>query len=372
MLKALAIYPHFIDQKYIDSVVKQVKMAKLYGFGEIFTSIHLPEYTLRDQLKALKIIALETKKEKMELTVDIGGHFIKEVLTDEEMIKIVKDVKIDYLRLDYGFSEEEVKKLYLSFDIKGFVVNSSTHNEEEITRIIKLFKDIDENIQIRACHNYYILKNSGIDSAFAIKQDRIFEKFGIPVYYCIPTYSHPRQPLKLGLCTIEKHRFQSIDYILTDLVINHNLKAFMLADEWPNEQELDTVYKTLKVLKEDLPQQIDIKVQFYQDITDIEKNIVLGQHLIRYDSPFDNLRSISSRQMAETAKIIEPNNITEIHAGDIIIINKLNKRYSGELQIAMKGFSKSEGINVVGRIMHKEDLVKLWRFKEKNIYKFIE
>ncbi|WP_294562538.1 MupG family TIM beta-alpha barrel fold protein [uncultured Traorella sp.] len=372
MLKSAAIYPEIIDNTYIYKVADYVKRIKRYGFNEVFTTIHLPEYSLKEQIEALKIIACETKGANLELTVDIGGHFIKDILNNDEIINVLSNLKIDYIRLDYGFNDDDAKNLYNSIKFKGYVVNASIYDPKEAKQVIEMLKNIDSKIQIRACHNYYILENTGIDPIHSIKQDTIFKKMNIPVYYCVPSYSSPRQPLKKGLCTIENHRFKSLDYILSDLLLNYEINAFMLADEWLSDEELEIVDMTLKKINVKLHDIEDIEIEFYEGTSNVEKEIVLSDHVFRYDSPFDLLRSVTSRQMAEMARSIDPNNIYDMHLGDIIIVNRLNKRYSGELQVNLRNRKKEDGSNVVARVKKQEDLVKLWRYKEKITYCFKE
>ena len=104
---------------------------------------------------------------------------------------------------------------------------------------------------------------------------------------------------------------------------------------------------------------------------DEEKNIVLGKHIFRYDSPSNLLRSVSSRQMAEKARLIKPNNVIERKCGCISIDNELYKRYSGEMEVVLKDKEADERVNVVGYI-NNDDLYKLSAYKDGMSYDFIE
>ena len=76
--------------------------------------------------------------------------------------------------------------------------------------------------------------------------------------------------------------------------------------------------------------------------------------------------------MAEFASEIRPLNTVSRKKGDITIDNINNKRYSGEMQVVFKDLKEDERINVVGRVIRQEDLIKLLRFKEGITYNFIE
>lgn len=213
---------------------------------------------------------------------------------------------------------------------------------------------------------------SGLDSTFALKQDSYLSKYNIPIYYCVPTHSNPRGPLHEGLCTIEAHRNKLIPEILTDLYLNYNLSAFMMADEWLSEKEYIQVQKTLDYLTMPLKPVEKIKICFMESVTKQEKDIVLKKHQFRCDSSSIFLRSQSSRQMAEFADSIKKNIITNRKAGYITVDNELYKRYSGEMQVVLSDSIVDERVNVVARIIDTYDLIKLARFREGIEYIFEE
>lgn len=372
MIKCVAIYPNHITDEYIGRVKKAVRLAHKYHMNEIFTTIHLPEYTLEEQLETFLLIAKEAKKYDLEVTVDIGGAYIEQILSDQQKLDILKEIEFDFIRLDYGYQKEQVTKLYKTLKIRGFVINASIYGKEEVDAIIAFLRSIDEKIEIRACHNFYIREKSGVDSEYAIRQDSYLREYQIPIYYCIPSYSHPREPLNLGLCTLEKHRYQSIRYVLTDLCLNYHLNAFMMADEWLEEKEYEEMEETLDILGRTLQKEEVIEVKFFENVSDEEKDIVLQSHIFRNDSPDQFLRSQSSREMAEFACVIKKNHTTIREEGVITIDNELNKRYSGELQVVTRKACEDENVNVVAKLAHPKDLSKLLRFREGISYRFRE
>lgn len=372
MIKCVAVYPHEISSEYKTKVVNTIKLASKYGFNEVFTTIHLPEYSLENQLKTFAFISKNAKKYNLEVTVDIGGHFINEVLSNDKILDELKKIPFDFIRLDYGYDIVQTATLYSKLKLKGFVINASIYNEKEVDDIISSLMKIDKKIEIRACHNYYVRQETGLDSDFVIKQDLCFKKYNIPIYYCVPTHSNPRGPLHEGLCTIEWHRNKPIAEIITDLYLNHDLNALMMADEWLSEEEFKEVETTLNELSKPLPKSVKIKVTFMETATKQEKDVVLQEHTFRFDSPNRFLRSQSSRQMSEFADSFKKNVVTNRKAGYITIDNELYKRYSGELQVVMSDSSVDERVNFVARVINKKDLIKLARFREGITYTFVE
>lgn len=369
MIKCIAVYPHTINDEYKKKVSKTISNAKKYHFDEVFTTVHLPEYSFEQQVECLKIISKEAKKHNLEVTVDVGGHYVSKIIDNPDLIK---GIKLDFIRLDYGYKLDQVKALYKLIKLKGFVINASIYNKEEFKKQIKDFKKINKNIEIRACHNFYIKDNSGIGPLLAERQDSYLREYNLPIYYCVPTYSNPRGPLHKGLCTIENHRYQGIRDILVDLYIKHDLNAFMMADEWLSDEEFKEVDKTLNLLTRKLKKKETIKVKLLDNITEKERKIVLQDHFFRFDSTDTLLRSQSSRQMAEFASVIEKHNNVLRLKGSLGIDNKLNKRYSGEFQVITQELKKDPSINVVGILANEDDLITLLRFREGITYKFVE
>lgn len=372
MIKCVAIYPNHITKEYIEKVKESVKRAYVHHFNEIFTTIHLPEYTLEEQLETFKLIAIEAKQYGLEVTVDIGGSYIEQILGDQEKLASLKEIPFDFIRLDYGYDEGQVRALYEQLKIRGFVFNASIYSKNEVDKIMTFFQSINRNVEIRACHNFYIRDESGIDSEYALRQDSYLKEYQVPIYYCVPGYSNPRGPLHLGLCTLEKHRYQSIQSVLADLYLNYNLTAFMMADEWLSEAEYKEVEETLDILTMELNKEIVVDIQFYENVSKEEKEIALKRHIFRNDSPDQFLRSQSSRQMAEFGCIIDKNHTVEREVGMITIDNKFNKRYSGELQVVTKKACEDEKVNVVAKLLHPKDIIKLLRFREGISYRFRE
>lgn len=372
MIKCVAIYPNHITEDYIGKVKESVSRAYQHHFDEIFTTIHLPEYTLEEQMECFSLIAKEAKQYGLEVTVDIGGLYITQILNDEEKLEFLKKIPFDFIRLDYGYDAKQVGNLYEQLDIRGFVFNASIYSQMEVDEIMTFFKTVAQDIEIRACHNFYIRETTGIDGEYALRQDSYLKKYKVPIYYCVPSYSNPRGPLHLGLCTLEKHRNQSIRNVLADLYLNYNLTAFMMADEWLSEAEYKEVEETLDVLTSELSKEVVIDVEFFPNVSKEEKDIVLKNHTFRNDSPGQFLRSQSSRQMAEFGCVIEKNHTVLRKEGMITIDNKMNKRYSGELQVIMKEACEDEGVNVVAKIVYANDLLKLMRFREGISYRFRE
>ncbi len=366
MLRSIAAYPEKSWKESKKNLREYLVLAKKYHIDEVFTSIHLPELSLAEQIEFLSEVASCAKELDLDLIADIGGNFIKEALNDAKIMDQLKSFNIAYLRLDYGYSFEQLKRLYTALELRGFVINASMYKEKEVEEHLDFFYQLDPNISIRACHNFYVREESGLDQDFALKQSSYFEKRNILVYYCVPSYDHPRGPLHLGLPTIEAHRWQSVESVLLDLSCTYHAQAVLLADEWMSERNLKAIDDFLTC------QEIEIPVVFENCATEQEREIVLGNHTFRYDSNSSFLRSRSSREMAEFASIIPSHHCIERKAGAITIDNENYLRYSGEMQVVLKDSKADERVNVVAHLKNKEEIMKLSFYQEGITYRFVE
>lgn len=361
MIKTIAIYPaEKMNQSLADKWDKYISLAKEYGFNEVFSTMHLPELDLTTQIDCVVTIAELAQKHHMGFMIDIGGPFITQILENSSALERIKKIKIDFIRLDYGYNQQQIKELFDKLNIKGFVINASTYNQQQIEKEIAFFNSLPD-CELRACHNFYPREETGLTKEFALKQDSFFSKYDLVTYYMIPSHTNPRGPIFKGLPTIEDHRYKDIVSIALDLINNYNVQAIMLADEFFSEEELSCLKNAIE------GEIITIRCQ----VDDSYKDLVLKKHIFRYDSYPKCLRSKSSRQMAEFAQEIEPDNTIVRKKGAITIDNRNYQRYSGEVQIVMVDLPKDERVNVIGEV-NPEDLEKLNYYQYGYVYEFVE
>lgn len=359
--RSIAVYPvaHLTDEITVQWAT-YIYRARLHGFNEVFSTMHLPELTLKQQIESIVPIARLAAKHGMEFTVDIGGPFINEILADKQLQELITKVKIDLIRLDYGYTHKQVRELFELLDIKGFVINASMYDREEMEKEIAFFRSL-ENCELRTCHNFYPRCESGLSQDFALMQNSFIEPHGLVIYYCIPSHTHPRGPLCDGLPSVEYHRYMDITAVTLDLINTYHASGIMLADELFSEEELQHCEAVLN------NEPIDIRVETEPAF----EKLVLRDHVFRYDSNDCALRSRSSRQMAEFASKVEPFNCVERQPGDITVDNENYKRYSGEVQVVMMPLEADERVNVVGHI-DPDELFKLQFYRKGYKYRFVK
>lgn len=344
MNRCAALYPEKNPEKCLEKWDSYLSLAERYSFKEVFTTIHLPELTFQQQLESLVQIASLAKVHHMSVTVDIGGRYLEDLLNEKQYMKLFKEASIDQVRLDYGYSHSDVRKLHKLVNMKGFVLNASIYSLQQAKEEIGFLKSLSPAVQISACHNYYPRPETGLDPSFARKQQSIFDSMGIPVMYCIPGSSKPRGPIFEQLPTVEEHRYLEPDLVMLDLSYHYHCDAIMIADEFVSASEfrkIDSVINT-RVLK--------VPVKFLSSASDEEKRKILGIHEFRYDSNENILRSSTSREMGSASGKIDPCHTVLRRRGSVTVDNEKYSRYSGEMQVVLQPLVKDDRVNVVGRI----------------------
>lgn len=366
MNSSIAIYPSVQWRQQTVLWSDYLEKAGKYGFREVFSSIHLPELALKDQVEMLEELARTANYLGMELTVDIGGGEIGQLLADSQMCARVRSAGIGLLRLDYGFCTEQAGALYNRLGIKGFVVNASIYDREEAEAVKKNLTAIDSRMELRACHNFYPRPETGLDREFFNEQNRIFAELGLITYACIPGKSHPRPPLGLGLPTLEQHRGMNLEQVCVDLVCSPGIGGVMAADEFFNETELACVARAVN------REALTLQIRLETGVGQVERELILGtSHHIRYDSNRQVLRSRTSREMSRIGAKVAPGLTGERRRGMVTVDNERYGRYSSEVQILLADLEADSRVNCCGQIS-EEDMWKLDFYRQGFDYQFRE
>lgn len=366
MNSSLAVYPSVQWRQQTVLWADYLEKAGEYGFREVFSSIHLPELALEDQVEMLEELARLTNHLGLELTVDIGGGEIDQLLADSQMCARVRSAGIGLLRLDYGFCTEQAGALYNRLGIKGFVVNASIYDREEAEAVKRNLTAIDSRMELRACHNFYPRPETGLDREFFNEQNRIFAELGLITYACIPGKSHPRPPLGLGLPTLEEHRQMDLERVCVELVCSPGIGGVMAADEFFNETELACVDRAVK------REPLTLRIRLEAGAGQVERELILGtSHHIRYDSNRQVLRSRTSREMSRIGAKVAPGLTGERRSGMVTVDNERYGRYSSEVQILLADLEADSRVNCCGQIL-EEDMWKLDFYRQGFDYQFQE
>jgi len=345
----VAVYPEFDKVKFGD-VEKYIILAKGHGYSQVFSTLHLPEFSLESMLDYARDLYVVTANNNMKLTLDVSAKKVREIAQSKKLAEAIADVSIDYIRLDYGFTEQDLKLLKDCFRVNGLVLNASTLSEQEIERFLEMITRSGFSIEdVKACHNFYPRSETGLSGDFMVHKCQLYKKYNIPVTACIASHTNPRGPLHDGLPTVERHRYLSPERAAAELMATGVVDEILFGDSFVSAEELA---KVSAVIDSGF---VTLGIKLNNTITELEQAIILDQvHHARPDQAEFSIRSQSSRQMASFAAKVESRQAEHRVKYAVTIDNEKYLRYSGELQIALVDMPADERINVVGHIVPED------------------
>lgn len=303
----------------------------------VFTSLHIAEEINEEYIPKIKEMLLFLKQSGYRIIADVSRRSLKafEVETLEELIE---KFDLDILRIDYGFSEEEILNFAESNPIG---INASLITKNNIAN----FTDGDN--EVYAMHNFYPRPETGLDEEqFKDLNDLLKEK-NIKTLAFIPGDLIKRGPIHEGLPTLECHRNVSPYVAFIDLYVKYKVDYIFVGDGIINNEEKEYIDLFIKENIFTIPVILNDSSKALNNMT----------YTIRGDSPKTLLRLQESREYATFGEHIEKENTTERTVGSITIDNYLYRRYSGEIQIIRKDLQNDERVNVIGHIPERYHLL---------------
>ncbi|GAA0181503.1 MupG family TIM beta-alpha barrel fold protein [Clostridium sediminicola] len=337
-----------------------IKKAHKHGFDRIFTSLHIPEANYGYVVDDFNEITKLAKKLGMNIVADISPRAFNYLKADMNDIKSISDLKIDVIRVDFGFTPNEIALFTQNLYGIKIEINASTVTE----RFLEEFEMNNPNYKMfQASHNYYPRLNTGISEALLIKKNKLLRKYGVEISAFIPSQVGKRGPIYEGLPTLEEHRFMKPSICAKQLLALGTDNVFF-GDYMANEDEL----KSVGELDENILElNIELMTNNY-----LEQKIIFSEfHINRADYSSDVIRSTYSREKSVKKDKIFPQNNIDRKIGYITIDNVDYLRYCGELQVCIKNLPADRRVNVVGKVV-QEEVFLLKYIKEEKKFRFIE
>jgi uncharacterized protein len=341
MAKGISI---FVGMNYsLKENIEYIIKAKEMGFSSVFTSLHIPEADYEKAVEEFKEIATLCSSLGMNIIADISPRAFTYLGADMNNLKVLKDMGIYGVRVDFGFTPEEIAIFtHNPYGLK-IEINASTVSERFFN---ELNKYNPEYTMLQACHNYYPRLNTGISLETFKKKNNMLKQYGMRVSAFVPSLINKRGPIFEGLPTLENHRFLEPQVSAKELFAL-GMDAVFFGDSIPTDEELQSVGN----LSENV---LELRIETFNPCS-IEKGIIFKEyHDNRPDAAEDLIRSTNSRETLKKEDIINPYNNIFRKMGYITIDNKDYLRYCGELQICKKDLPSDKRVNVVGRVINEE------------------
>ncbi|NFM77637.1 DUF871 domain-containing protein [Clostridium botulinum] len=341
----------------IDKILELIKIAKNNGYDRIFTSLHIPEANYSVIVEEFKLVLDMAKKMNMKIIADISPKGFEYLQIKDMDLNKIKSIGIDVLRLDFGFTEEQIAKFTNNNLDINIELNASTITKDFLNKLNKYNVNY-KNIQ--ACHNYYPRKDTGISESLFLKKNSMLKEIGVEVSAFVPSLVGKRGPIYEGLPTIEKHRFMN-PYLSAKHLFAMGVDNVFFGDAMPSKEEIMEV----GMIKEDI---IELEV-------DLEDNSLIACNYLNQDSYTNRvdvaenvIRAAEGRLMVNNS-VIEPFNTVDRKVGYVTLDNKGYLRYMGELQILLTNLEKDDRVNVIAKVK-KDELFLLKYINEGRKFRF--
>lgn len=331
-----------LDDYPFEENIKYLNLLKEEGINHVFISGHMPEVNERFEIELKEIINYANS---------LGLKVILDV-SKEMYLKL--DVNNIYsLRLDYGFTDEDIVNLVKE---NKFIIelNASAITQKKLDYLINNGVDLRK---LRVSHNFYPKPDTGLEFNKVKEINEMLTKYGMQVMGYIPGKSGKRGPLYFGLPTVESHRYKSLEVVLQELKLL-GFKEFVFSDAFISREELR------KAVNFDFSI-IQLPIKLNKDISEVELNQLKKIQRRRLDA--NDLMIRSSLRIKDD--VINPSNTIERRKYAVTIDNTLYKRYQGEVAIILKDLPRNDAVNVVGYVDASDEL--LDAIKPATKFKFI-
>lgn len=298
-----------------------------------FTSFHIAEEFNEEYAQNALTLLKYLKDNHKKVIADISPRGVQ-ALNFNSIIDFIEQTKVDIIRCDFGFTEEEILKIS---EYASIAVNASTLDFELAKKLQKLGKDV------YAIHNFYPRPETGLDEDFFIERNKELKKANIKIAAFISGDTILRGPIFEGLPTLEHHRYLPPYVQFAELYYKYNIDLILVGDPAISKHQQQLIIDTI----------LTNTIQLPAIIHDDYKHIINKPWTVRHDSPNWLARLEESRTFATCGTIIEPFNCIERRRGAITMDNKEYLRYSGEIQIIKKDLSACSKVNVIGNVDNK-------------------
>jgi hypothetical protein len=332
----VALYP---DDISISHDIKYLEMVRKYNFSELFLCLFSAE-----NLENSKRIINIAKEMGFFITADIHFDVFKDHGLNYEDISFIKEIGLDAIRLDKGFSGfEEAMMTYNDFGIFIDLNISSDYNIVE-----KVLNYRPRKSFLRASHNYYPKDFTGLSEEYYIKSTSFAKLNGLKtsgfIFSQNGDFSIKSSISKTPM--LEMHRNFDIVTQAKHLINMELSDKIIIGNCYAKEDEI----KKLSELEESI---LSFDIIPMKGISDKEKEYLeFPLYTCRGDNSVYTIRTLEARKKIKN--ICVKNNSYDINRGDIFIDNENSEGYEGELSIALKNIKNNGNMNVLARVKEEE------------------
>ncbi|MCH1626495.1 DUF871 domain-containing protein [Fredinandcohnia quinoae] len=336
----ISIYPQYGTEK---EQIEYIEKASSYGFSRIFTCLMSADN--ENDVRKLQNLLKRANQLGFEVIADVSPSVFQEKNLSYKDLGYFKELGLSGLRLDLGFSgmEESV----MSYNEHGLSIELNI--SQGTNYLEQILSYAPNKHQLIGCHNFYPRRFTGLSREHFLKCSKQYKEHGIRTAAMISSKvaAYGPWPVQEGLPTLEEHRFLPLDVQAKDMFQTDLIDDVIIGNSFASDEEL----KSLSDLNR---YQLELKVEFKEATTKVEKEIVLeNQHVYRGDASAYMVRSTESRVIYKHEDF--PAHDTDlITHGSVTIDNNGYERYKGELHIALQDMENSGKTNIVATVTEEE------------------
>lgn len=247
------------------------------------------------------------------------------------LTELAKRLRLWALRIDYGFSVEEILEMA---QVMPIVLNASTILPQDAEKIGR------SGAEVYAMHNFYPRPETGLDEEYLLETTRALQQAGIRVLAFIPGDGLRRGPLGEGLPTLEAHRFLPPSVSFAELMLRFGMDGVFVGDPGISQEEARRIDSFCREGVLSVPAILE---SAYDPLYD-------RIFTCRMDSPKWLIRFQESREYSCFGASVQPEHCIPRVRGSITVDNVDYGRYSGEVQLMRENFPQDDRVNVIGRV----------------------
>ena len=296
----------------------------------VFLSLHIGEEFDESYCQRAKDVCHLLSSHGFRILADVSVKTLQQ-FGCASLTALARDLRLWALRIDYGFSPEEIGAMAAKMPI---VLNASTTSPEDAARIKA------QGREVFAMHNFYPRPETGLDEALLTETTKRLQAAGLKVLAFIPGDAQLRGPVFEGLPTLEAHRSVLPSAAFVDLTVGFGMDGIFLADPGLSETEARRIERFCQ-----------------EDVISVPAALEPGwEHLYdqvftcRIDSPKWLVRFQESRMYSCAGNPVKPENCIPRDRGCITIDNVNYGRYTGEIQMIRAPLKADSRVNVIGTV----------------------
>lgn len=383
----VSLYP---EQESGEDIKKYLELASKYGVTHVFTSLFSVEGSIEEVKSIFSNLCDQVHASNMKLCADVNSETLEIFGASPHNLKVFSDMGIDEIRMDMSYGD--IRDSLLIENEFGINVQFSAFMTELLMDTVR---QSHAKERITMCHNFYPQRYTGTSLDKFMSANKVWMEQDVKIAAFISSNNpkaHGPWPVNDGLPTLERHRYQSINYQIRDLTAM-GITTVYFGNAFATEDELKEAKETLDMLNAEskgshqdveylmrqiLPtlgeRRVIIEVDVDDSISQLEREIFLefNKHCEIGDSNEYMLRSRVTRMLYKGSEIpYRPYNKPTFEPGDVLIVNDNLKHYRCEIQICRNTMENDGQRNYLGHIDAKE-LSIVESIKPGDYYSFIE